>query len=255
MSDVFEQPTSVGASRSQRAVSPILRVSLLLGVAVHLVGFLIFRVSSNPLPSRVDPSAYVEYVSQGHLSEDAELQEKAMLFDSAPLFIPTQWNVAAQAFEGHLSTGNWTFDYIEPKINLDEELKPSVGLILDVDEVNEPMDLLASPHWSFFNGFVGEPSAVPTLPEPQPFAEVLIVGGSDYQTILVEDLAYEGQRARGPVSYWMRLSAGLAVASEPLLDKSSGSRLFDESVLAWLKLPATQARLPDGYLSITGYPE
>lgn len=255
MSDALQQPAGLRPSRSQRAVSPVLRVSLLLGVAVHLIGFLIFKVSSNPLPSRVDPSAYVEYVSHGHMSEDAELQEKAMLFDSAPLFIPTQWNVAAQAYERHLSTGNWTFDFIEPQINLGEELKPSVGLILDVDEVNEPMDLLASPHWSFFNGFVGEPAAVQPMPDPEPFAEVRIAGGVGVEIIQVVGLAYEGQRTLGPVTYWMRVDSELAVIAEPLLGGSSGSRLFDESVLVWLKQPDTQARLPNGYLSIMVYPE
>ncbi len=255
MSDAYEQSVSLRPSRSQRVISPVLRVSLLLGVAVHLVGFLIFKVRSNPLPSRGDPSAYVEYVSQGHMSEDTELQEKAMLFDSAPLFIPTPWNVAAQAYETHLTVGNWTFPYLEPEINLVEALQPSVGLVLDVDEVNEPMDLLASAHWSFFDGFVGESDSVEPFPDPKPFAEVRVVGSSRLERMPIEGLTFEGQRVRNPVTYWMRVSSGMTQALDPLLGNSSGSRLFDESVLAWLKRPMTQVRLPDGYLFITVYPE
>ncbi len=255
-----KQQLDGGPSRSQRVLSPILRVSLLLGVAVHLVGFLIFKVSSNPLPTRQDSSAYIEYVSDDFLNEDVELKEQAMLFDSAPLFIPTQWNVAAQTYETHLSAGNWTFPHIDPQIDLRAELKPSVGLIMDVDELNEPMDLLASPHWSFFDGFVGEARVVEPLPDPEPFALVRVVavsqvGAPVLQTIRVAGLAYEGQLARAPVSYWLRISPELAFASQPLLNKSSGSRLFDESVLTWLKLPSTLARLPNGYLLITVYPE
>ena len=189
------------------------------------------------------------------MNEDAELQEQAMLFDSAPLFIPTQWNVAAQTYERELSISNWIFDYIEPQIDLEQELKPSVGLILAVDEVHEPMDLLASPHWSFFKGFVGKPGRVEPMPEPQPFAELRVAGDGGVQTIPLGTLTYEGQPAPEPVVCWIRIAAGVAIAPEPLLGKSSGSRPFDQAVLAWLKRPATQLRLPDGYVSITVYPE
>ena len=47
MSELSELPASQSMSRSQRLVSPVLRVSLLLGVAVHLVGFLVFKVRSS----------------------------------------------------------------------------------------------------------------------------------------------------------------------------------------------------------------
>ena len=114
------------SSHSQRMVSPVLRIALLLGIAVHLAGFLIFRVVSNPLPDREPAAAFVQFLSTGLMAGDADLEEKAILFDSAPLFIPTRWNASSRIFTGIGVVDRQLPDF-EPAIDLTADLQPSTG--------------------------------------------------------------------------------------------------------------------------------
>ena len=105
--------------------SPVLRLALLLGVAVHLIGFFVFRVASSSLPEREVASPFVQYVSMSDLASDLELEEQAALFDSAPLFIPTRWN-ASQVDRPRV--GGFVqnqFPAFEPEIHLLSALGPS----------------------------------------------------------------------------------------------------------------------------------
>ena len=89
--DVQSRPDAV---TSHRILSPFSCILISVGVCVHLVGFLIFRVVSNPLPTREGISPFVQYVSPGTLLSGAALEERAALFDSAPLFVPGKWNAS-----------------------------------------------------------------------------------------------------------------------------------------------------------------
>ena len=102
--------------RSQKMISPLLQLALLLGVLFHLVGFLIFRVVSSPLPDRALSQPYVEYVSAGSLASDRELEEQLALFDSSPLFIPTRWNAAQVPSVDLGQTQRIRFPEFEPEI-------------------------------------------------------------------------------------------------------------------------------------------
>lgn len=138
--------------RSQRVVSPLLRLALLLGVALHLAGFLLFRVISSPLPERAATPPFVQYVSADSLANDTELEEQAALFDSAPLFIPTRWNASQSSpvYLGDAARGQ--FPEFEPEIDLLAELQPSSLLVAADLQVNAPIDLLASQFWRLFAG-------------------------------------------------------------------------------------------------------
>ena len=142
------------SSHSQRMVSPVLRIALLLGIAVHLAGFLIFRVVSNPLPDREPAAAFVQFLSTGLMAGDADLEEKAILFDSAPLFIPTRWNASSRIFTGIGVVDRQLPDF-EPAIDLTADLQPSTRVLADSDPVAEPIDLLALRYWNFLTRLPG----------------------------------------------------------------------------------------------------
>ncbi|MDP4879840.1 MAG: hypothetical protein NWR36_08140 [Opitutales bacterium] len=123
---------------SHRFLSPVLSVALMVGIAVHLAGFLIFRVVSNPLPTRDDRAAFVRYVSAGSLAGDLALEEQAQLFDSAPLFVPTQWNAAQNVSLAQRDRVRERFPEFEPAIDLLKALDNSDALIGSVDSVQQP---------------------------------------------------------------------------------------------------------------------
>ena len=243
-------------SRMQQALSPLLRLALLLGIAFHLAGFLFFRVTSNPLPERVATPPFVQYVSVDSVVTDTELAEQAALFDSAPLFIPTRWN-ASQVSPMHLrGAARCQFPEFEPEINLLAELQPA-SRILNTDlKVSAPIDLLASRYWHFFADFPLSSDPVVALSESMPVAEVSVVGDPIAETLsLTADMKFSSavQIVR-PVQYYLRVSPAGEVLSAPTLSQSSGSEEFDVGVAQWLGRPEVLAQLPSGYLSIQVFP-
>lgn len=255
MGDSIQLPQS-NTQRSQKMVSPLLWLGLLGGVVFHLVGFLVFRVVSSPLPDREATHPFVEYVSAGSLASDRELEEQAALFDSAPLFIPTRWNASqAMGFDfGDATLGQ--FPEFEPAVEPLLELQPSSLVVADDFEVNEPIDLLASRFWRFFTSFAESAQPVVVFPDAGPVAEVWGVGQSLAQpfSIPVElDFTTSAPVSR-PVWYYLRISGSGLVLSEPTLGQSSGNEDFDRAAAEWLKRPEVFAQLPRGYLLIKVFP-
>tara|TARA_B110000908_G_scaffold83469_1_gene99898 strand:+ start:3897 stop:4667 length:771 start_codon:yes stop_codon:yes gene_type:complete len=250
------QLSEPATQRSPEMISPLLRVSLLLGVALHLAGFLIFRVVSSPLPDRVATRPYVEYVSAGSLANDRELEELAALFDSAPLFIPTRWN-ASQVMElDPRDRMQGQFPEFEPEIQLLSELQPSSFLVPQNIAVDKPLDLLASRFWRFFAGFAESPRPVAEFPDVTPIAEVSIVGQLAARRLSIPaELSYTtSSSVERPVLYYVRASGSGLTLSAPTLGQSSGNADFDRATDEWLRRPEVLGQLPQGYLSIKVFP-
>ena len=242
--------------RSSEMISPLLRVSLLLGVALHLAGFLLFRVVSSPLPDRVATAPYVEYVSAGSLANDRELEELAALFDSAPLFIPTRWNASQVLLLDPKDEMQVQFAEFEPKIQLLSELQPSSFLVPQNIAVDKPLDLLASRFWRFFAGFAESPPAVAEFPDVTPNAEVSLVGELAARHLSIPvDLSYTTSSfVERPVLYFLRVSGSGLTSYAPTLGQSSGNADFDRAADEWLRRPEVRSQFPQGYLSIEVFP-
>ena len=225
-------------------------------MALHLVGFLIFRVVSSPLPDREATRPYVEYVSAGSLASDRELEEQAALFDSAPLFIPTRWNASQVLTYDSGDALRGKLPEFEPKIELLSELKPSSFLVVENIQVDEPLDLLASRFWRFFAGFSESADPVVAFSDTPPVAEVSVVGQPSRSPISIPvqlDYTSAAPVAR-PVLYYIRLSGSGLALSAPMLGQSSGNGDFDGAVAVWLSRPELLGQLPKGYLSIKVFP-
>lgn len=255
MSTATQQSKSM-THRSQKIISPLLCLGLLLGVACHLAGFLIFRVISSPLPDRAAVRPYVEYVSAGSLASDRELEEQAALFDSAPLFIPTRWNASQVIEVDSRDALRGQFPEFEPQIQLLDELKPSSFLVPQNIPVDEPIDLLASRFWRFFVGFAESATAVSSFPDAVPVAEVWIVGQSTARILSIPvELNYTtASSVARPVLYYLRVSSSGMALGAPTQGQSSGNADFDHAAGEWLRRPEVLGQLPQGYLSIKVFP-
>ncbi len=253
---IAPQLSKSATHRSPEMISPLLRVSLLLGVALHLAGFLIFRVVSSPLPDRVATGPYVEYVSAGSLANDRELEELAALFDSAPLFIPTRWNASQVLLVDSKDKMQGQFPEFEPEIQLLTELQPSSFLVPQNIAVDKPLDLLASRFWRFFAGFAESPRSVAEFPDVTPIAEVSIVGELDARRLSIPvDLSYTtSSSVERPVLYFVRVSGSGLTSYAPTLGQSSGNADFDRAADEWLRRPEVLSQFPQGYLSIKVFP-
>ncbi len=252
----FRQDCSDAQPRVQKMISPLLQMALLLGLLLHLVGFLIFRVVSNPLPDKELRQPYVDYVSAGSLAKDRGLEEQLELFDSSPLFIPTRWNAAQLPMLDLERTQRSRLPDFEPEIDLLGDLQPASVLVADEVQVEQPLDLLASRFWRLFDGFAASAKPIAPFPEQSSVAEVTVVGqGLDQRRLIAASLRYAMLSAvQRPVLCYLRISGNGMALGAPILAESSGNDAFDHAVTEWLSRSDLWGQLPPGYLSIQVFP-
>ena len=237
-----------------RILSPFSYVLILLGVCAHLIGFLVFRVVSNPLPTREAMPPFVQFVSPSTLLSGAVLEEQAVLFDSAPLFVPGKWNASHNLRPLSRERTLLSFSaYGEPQSDFSTALI-SEGLPVGLKSaVTEPSDLLALRYWDLFRGVGQTASVVEELEDTGVFVEVRTVEGRVVQTVSAE-LALLSMQAIQPTTYFQRVEAGGRVLGRPTLSVSSGDTTFDTAAYTWLVESGFSAGLPAGFFEIRIYP-
>ena len=239
---------------SHRTLSPFSYILISLGVCAHLVGFLIFRVVSNPLSIRERIPPFVQYVSPGTMLSGAALEEQAALFDSAPLFVPGKWNASHNLRPLSRERTLLSFDaYGEPRVDFSSDLI-SKELPLGLNfAVTEPVDLLDLRYWDLF-GLIGQTAPViEQLELVGVFVEVRTLEGRVVQTAPVE-LAVLSMQAIQPTTYFLGVEAGGRVLGRPTLSVSSGDTAFDTAAYTWLVESGFTAGLPAGFFEIRVYP-
>lgn len=234
-------------------LSPVLRISLILGIFVHLLGFLFFRVVSQPLPERPDREGFVQFVSPARLGSSEALEEQAELMDTAPLFIPGQWNAAHNLRAPARDRVLQRFPYYQPEIDLLAQLRPERTPIGESFYVAAPSDLLALRYWDLFQGFGERSLDVPELESTGSFAEISDVRGSTVRTI---PAAFEWRSTDqpNPVSFMLRVEAGGRTVAPPVLESSSSNEDFVSAAYRWLNNSRNTAGLNAGLYRIRIYP-
>ena len=234
--------------------SPFLWTALFVGVLVHLAGFLVFQIVSNPFSDKAKESPLLEYLSEQAFSGEVELEEQAILFDSAPYFVPTRWSASSGLFSDR-RVDQWVFPEYEPEIQLLEDLEP-VALVVDsVDDALTPEDLLDSRYWEFFPGFARGGESPVSLPGNEPVAEIQVLNTQQMsEQPVILSMESTQLLAERPAHFYLRVDASGRVVSQPRLAQSSGVEGFDQAVRQWLLSSVLAAELPSGYLSVRVFP-
>lgn len=237
----------------QKMLSPLFRIALLLGVCVHLAGFFVFRVISNPLPTREESSPFVQYVSPERLLSGAALEEQAALFDSAPLFVPGRWNAAHNLEPPSRERALLRFSAYEPEISFSEALLPDRLPFGQNYGVESPVDLLAWRYWDLFRGFAAEATAPVELEATGVFAELRGLNGEVLRS-LPAAIDLLSMQASQPAIYYLRVEAGGRAPGRPTLSVSSGDPAFDAAAYTWLAESGFSAGLPAGLFEVSVFP-
>ncbi|MGJ8640355.1 MAG: hypothetical protein ACSHYA_13290 [Opitutaceae bacterium] len=241
--------------RRWRLMSPVLFTALLVGVLVHLAGFLLFRVESNLLPVRDQNESFVRYISQSSIEGDATLEEQSQLFDSAPLFIPTKWNAAQSVSLMPNDRAPERFPEFEPEIDLASALNSSNLPSVEQSSIEQPIDLLKSRFWSFFESFGQTDELITPFPTVGHFAEIVIVGSTEPSLSMESPLEFTDTNAvPEPVHLLLRVPGNGQIFGEAVVSQSSKNPAFDRAAQEWLRDPETIGKLPVGYLWIKIYP-
>ncbi|MAV84768.1 MAG: hypothetical protein DBX01_03455 [Puniceicoccaceae bacterium] len=252
--EVVDAQSRPDGDTKNRILSPFSYVLILLGVCAHLVGFFVFRVVSNPLPTREAIPPFVQFVSPSTLVSGAVLEEQAALFDSAPLFVPGKWNASHNLRPLSRERTLLSFSaYGEPQSDFSTALITE-GLPVGLESaVTEPADLLALRYWDLFRGVGQTASFVEELEDTGVFVEVRTIEGRVVQTVSAE-LAVLSMQAIQPTTYFQRVEAGGRVLGRPTLSVSSGDSTFDTAAYTWLVESGFSAGLPAGFFEIRVYP-
>lgn len=245
----------------RRFSSPVFIFALTVGTLLHFGGFFFFRVISTTLPIQEQRAPFVGYVSTDLLGEEVALEEQAILFDSAPLFIPTKWNATRVSLDMGRDLTSDGFSAFVPEFTVLEELQPKGLFELELFEVEQPSDLLASrfiPFFSILGQSVDAPVALPksgSVAVIRALGDAAIPGRSETIREIPAELNFEGSAfVSRPVRVELLLSGAGIVLSGPRILEGSGDAQYDAAVMVWLENPSVHAQLPSGFLQIEVYP-
>jgi hypothetical protein len=234
-------------------LSPVLRLSLILGICVHLLGFLFFRVVSEPLPERPDRAGFVQFVSSDGPGLSDALEEQAELMDTAPLFIPGPWNAAHNLPAPARDQALQRFPFYQPEIDVVAQLRPVRVPIGESFDVATPEDLLALRYWDLFKGFGERSPVIPELDSMGPFAEVSDMSGRPLRTIPAS-FDWPPSVQPDPAIFTLRIEASGRAVGAPALEQTSGSTDFDAAAYSWLSHAGVTADFQAGRYRIRIYP-
>lgn len=237
----------------KKILSPRVLIAVFLGICLHIFGYLAFRAVPKPILIKEESSPFVQYVSSQGLLEGSALDEHAVLFDSAPLFIPGQWNSAHKFEPPSRALPFSSFSAYEPEISFSEAL-----LLDDLPSrqsypVNSPVDLLAWRYWDLFRGFGGEVMDIQEFESTGSFMEVCFLNGEVLRVLPVRiDLV--SMMAEQPAKYYLRIDESGRSIGRPALASSSGDVAFDGAAYTWIVESGLSAGLPAGLFKMSIYP-
>jgi hypothetical protein len=233
-------------------------LAILGGFVVHVAVFYILRVEvPAPLPAPL-ASFRVHYLGDPGIDADPVLRDQASLHDSAPLFMPTKWNLASQMADvASLQQATAVFDRFPPVLSLNDA-PPS--LKEDGIDPNNTFASLFSDSGSFVLYRLGR-EPVEELPGPDSGPTVQAyrldrwsgehVGHS---TTLPPALLSAAPKALWtPVRLYLHISRGKPFGI-PRIEASSGFTDWDQALKEHVGSLQFYRNLGNGYFLVVVYP-
>lgn len=232
---------------------PLLFAAVIVGVGFHLSLFLLLKIQLPEEPQPPSELAFVAFEGKAQ-SESLIVREQGLLFDSSPLFMPTNWNFSSQYDEvASLRESAELYDPFPPELML-----PEVEFPLDTFAMSSPSPELFIPSSpSFIMAKLGrKPRDSAREPGGTSSYEVLNIYTGE---IILRDAIPESLMPLRPDSVWepvrlyLNMHAGSPVGP-PLIVDSSGFPEWDRTLLRYLQNPEFYRHLPDGYFEIHCFP-
>lgn len=179
--------------------------------------------------------------------------EQAMLFDSAPIFIPTPWNAAQQNDRFKALATPAVFDDFEPQINVLAEMSAGAALEPKSGSVDSPVDLLGAAFEDLFLGFGKSAESMEAFPDP---ASAVYYRGMEtaWKKLPVFPQFESVPALTNPVTFYLNIAKSRRLLGSPMLATGSGMADFDRAARTWLISPEILAQFPVGYSEVVVYP-
>lgn len=251
----FSEDHPRARSRFRLPPTPTVIGLIFLGVVIHLAGYLGIAGFPSSLKSPPESSGYVSFPvpDDGNLSP--LLAERAFLFDSAPLFLPTPQNFVSRQDLRVVSDpalaplfGDFRSRLLLNELNFDPFRPFRSGERQDVSR------FLRSGAWFFFDGFGRTPSQPqPVYPRDGLVRLVRLPGGEQVAERAIQAGAVESLDEVS--ANWVPFSFQVLVGETgplgtPLLIGNSGSQRIHDAWRTWLLRDSILFRLAPGYYRI-----
>ena len=240
-----------------KSVRAIALFSIIGGILIHLAVFLVIRIEGPGDPAHRDEPPPVRYVGSPGGRDSPVLQQQAALFDSAPLFMPTQWNLVSEMSDvASLREATEIFGRFPPALRLPayEPPLPGPGSVQEII----PGPLLPDGPRFYLARFGREASSPVYAASEGPGVRVEKLSGPQRGHLqgspLPEPLSALAPSAFwGPARFYLHLSGGIPVG-RALLIQSSGFPEWDEALHSFLGSLAFYRLLDDGYYRLSVFP-
>lgn len=239
-----------------KALIPIALFTIFLGVVAHLGVFFLFKIEGPSLLDSEERGTAMEFVGDLGHGQDPVLREQALLRDSAPVFMPTRWNLASEMTGvASLRESTEVFASFSPRISLPE----SIPDILDPGPSPSPSRELLPDDTSFYLSLLGriESPSGQTLPSrPVIKAERM---GTEVSSRAESSPLPASLNALRPAALWnparlfLQIQNG-KVVGVPLISRSTGFTEWDQALQDHVGSLEFYSRLDDGYYRLTAYP-
>jgi len=205
-------------------------VFLILALGVHAGVFFVFTLDLDEPVAREKSQGFLVYQPEGFPLESDELEQRAYLFDSEPIFLPTTRN-----YSGPIKTdaSKW-----EPEVKLSAPFPPDIqwddSLLMIEPGLDggsgTPMELLKPISRDFVSEFAADRRSLPEIGSPGLFVEAKSSWGVPVLKTFIE--LEDGQRVdfpQNPAEFSISLTH-FGLAGKPLLILPSGSEETDNFV-------------------------
>jgi hypothetical protein len=241
-----------------RRLGPLAMLAILGGFVVHVAVFYVLRVEVPSPPTAPLETFRVQYLGDPGLDADPILRDQALLHDSAPLFMPTKWNLASQMADvASLQQATAVFDRFPPVLSLNDT-PPS----LQEEGVDPNLSLtsLIPGSGMFVLSRLGR-EPVEELPGPD--------SGSTVQAYRLDRWSGEGARhsaslppallSEAPKALWTPVRLYLHIARGkpfgiPRIEASSGFSDWDQALKEHVGSLQFYRNLGNGYFLVVVYP-
>ena len=238
--------------RENLRITPLGLSALVIGVVIHLAGFVALSFESGSDRKVKIREAFVQYPNRREGEHSVLFKEQASLFDTAPLFLPTAWNHSFSLKEIRMQEEQTSlFDSFPAQITLDRS-KWEAFSWFDEPRVDDHRGMLQSEFWDTFHYFGSSRRAEETEIGRGSWIEVISYGRAT--PIRIEPLPVQIREA-GEGALWSPVDLRILVdrvglIGEPFLVNSSGSDRVDETIEGYLWESAPSWGLRPGYYEI-----
>ncbi len=231
--------------------TPMARIAIMGGVGMHLAGFSLIQVVSEPEAVADFPPAMVQFADLAEGSSHPIFREQAIFYDSAPLFLPTSWNYSITVGWQMREQGNASiFSAYPENITLASPVLQPVSGTESLD-VERALDTLKGEYWDFFPAF-GKESGVPSA-SAGTLGLLTIVNYRTRETVrsatLPEELRGLSDLHFWPVQFLLNVDATGPVG-EALMLQGSGNESVDMALRAYVNRPFFTSGLGAGYYKV-----